>query len=383
LLACGFAAAACGAGSKDSATGQAGGGDETGAAGATGSGGSTGTGAGGSAGTTGGGGATGAAGRAGGGGAAGATTGAGGASGCAAGNQTPFGCSFAWGRNTGGTLSSYTYLQFLSNWVGSEVHQDGTFTTCNGCNWLRQLASTNLIPAYYAYFIGFYGHMNNLPDQNQAPNAANLATGGAALIKANRAKVISMYTWYAQQTHTAWPTKPLVWLLEGDFVQYTATSQGSPLTMAELGQLAADIATAIKTNMPNAVVAINHSTWNADAVTNDFWNAMKTACASYDMVWTSGAATTSGYFDNATTSTTYNAKTAKYSYVHSLTGRTIFVDTSFGASAMGDTWTTAGAATINARIADGVIAANVTTPPSNYQTAIGAIGALSLGAGCQ
>ena len=38
--------------------------------------------------------------------------------------------------------------------------------------------------------IGYYGHMNGLPDQNINPNGANLATGGAALIKANRAKIL-------------------------------------------------------------------------------------------------------------------------------------------------------------------------------------------------
>ena len=59
-----------------------------------------------------------------------------------------------------------------------------------------------------------------------------------------------------------------------------------------------------------------------------------------------------------------------YAYLHQLTGRTIFVDTSFSASAMGDTWSNSPAATINARIADGVIAANVTAVPSNYSSAI-------------
>jgi hypothetical protein len=56
-----------------------------------------------------------------------------------------------------------------------------------------------------------------------------------------------------------------------------------------------------------------------------------------------------------------------------LTGKNILVDTSFGASAQGDTWTTTDVATLNQRIADGVIAANVTTPPANYQTAIGTL----------
>ena len=41
------------------------------------------------------------------------------------------------------------------------------------------------------------------------------------------------------------------------------------------------------------------------------------------------------------------------------------MDTSFGTSAMSDTWAEASAATINPLIGDGVIAGNVTTVPSN------------------
>ena len=59
--------------------------------------------------------------------------------------------------------------------------------------------------------------------------------------------------------------------------------------------------------------------------------------------------------------------------MHNLTKRTIFVDTSFGASAMGDSWSNTTAATLNARIANGVIAANVTTVPSNYSSAVGSL----------
>jgi hypothetical protein len=349
----------------------------SGPAGATGTGGSNSTtgsggnpvgGAGGSAVTGAGGGSGGAVtGGAGGGGASNASCGS------TALDQSPFGCAFAWGRNTpNGSLASYGYLQFMSMWVGSEVKADGTLSGCSGCTWITsRVASTSLIPVFYAYFIGFYGHVNGLPDGNSAPNGPNLTTGGAALIKANRAKIIQMYTTYAQQVHQVWPTKPLVWLLEGDFIQYEGSSQSSPLTWAELGQLGADITCAIKTNMPNAVVAINHSTWNANADTNSFWGAMKTAGVNYDLVWTSGEANASGFFNGTINSTSYNAATATYAYVHQLTGRKTFVDTSFGASAIGDAWSTAPATAINARITDGVIAANVaSTPAANFQTAI-------------
>lgn len=305
-------------------------------------------------------------------------------------DEEPFGCAFAWGTNNpGGSLASYNYLQFMSNWVGTEIQQNGSISSCSGCTWLtNNVASTNLIPVFYAYLIGYLGHANGFPDQNTT-GGASLASGGAYVIRKYRSQIIAAYSYYAQKAHAAWPTKPLVWLLEGDFVQYTDSTQvnypnasgsnpGSPsatveaLSYAELGQLAADITCAIKSNMPNAVVAINHSTWNADDVTQSFWGAM--SGVSYDLAWTSGAANVAGgFFTSGTTASSYNGKTATYAYLHSLTGKKIFVDTSFGASAMGDTWSNSPASTIDARIADGVIAADVTTPPSNYSSAVNSL----------
>jgi hypothetical protein len=127
--------------------------------------------------------------------------------------------------------------------------------------------------------------------------------------------------------------------------------------------------------MPNAVVAINHSTWNANDVTNAYWNAL--AGVNYDMVWTSGVGDASGFFTTGTTATSYNGATASYSYVHRLTGRTMLVDTSFGLSANSDSWSNTGATIVNARIADGVVAVNVTTSESGYQQNISSLGTLS------
>ena len=225
--------------------------------------------------------------------------------------------------------------------------------------------------------IGYYGHMNGLPDQNLNPSGPNLATGGAALIKANRAKIIDMYARYAKDTYAVWKTKPLVWFLEGDFIQYTESSQGSPLTMAELGQLAADITCAIKSNMPNAVVAINHTTWNADDETNSFWCEMKRA--DYDLVWTTGVGDNGNFIESAGKTGAYNAATATYPYVHTLTGKTIAVDTSYGASAQSDSWSNQPAATLMNHIANGVIGVNISSsPPSNYETLISRAGPLKL-----
>jgi len=372
--------AATGTGGTKATGGTSGTGAATGTGGATATGGTTGTG-----GAKATGGMTGTGGTS----ATGGTTGTTGSCAATALNEQPFGCVFAWGTNSsGGSLASDGYLQFISNWVGAEIQQNGNITRCSGCSWLtNNVASTNLIPVFYAYFIGYLGHANGFPDQNTT-GGASLATGGAYTIRKYRAQIVAAYATYANQVHAAWPTKPLVWLVEGDFVQYTDNTQvnypsasgsspGAPsstvdaLSYAELGQLAADIACAIKSNMPNAVVAIDHSTWNADDVTNSYWGAMKSV--NYDMVWTSGVATANGFFSTGTNAGSYNGKTATYQYVHTLTGKTILVDTSFGASAMGDSWSNTTAATINARIADGVIAANVTTVPANYSSAVGSL----------
>jgi len=312
----------------------------------------------------------------------GATTGAGGStSACGSSTLTPnpFGCSFAWGlADPGSSLSSYSYLQFITTWIEYGIKADGTFSTCNGCNWLKNtVASTSLIPVYYAYIIGYMAHANGIVDGNQCPasnpNCPNLTNGGAAFIKANRSKIVQAYVDYAKQSYAVWPTKPLVWLLEGDYVQFTDTAQSSPLTMNELATLAADITCAIKGNMPNAVVAINHTTWNANAVTDAYWNAMKSAGVSFDMAWTTGVANNSDYLDAGTTSGSYNATTSNYAYVHKLTGKTILVDDGCGGET-NETWSTATAATLNARIASGVVAfTHCGTLKSTYQSLITAL----------
>jgi hypothetical protein len=295
------------------------------------------------------------------------------------GGTSAFGCKFAWGEPSPATSS---WLQWVTNWMGQSVQANGNVSSCETCSWLSQLSSTNLIPAYYAYVIGFYGHANGLPDGNQS-GGANLTTGAGALILGaanagcpsgqicDQNKIVQAYAYYAKQSHAAWPTKPLIWLLEGDFVQYAGSSQTKPLTYDQLGKLAALITDAIKTNMPNAIVAMDQSMWNADDVTNSFWNAMKQA--KLDLVWTSGVGNNNGFLSTGTNANSYNGKTATYSYLHGLTGLKILVDESAGLSQQSDTWSNQPATVINARIADGVIGINVSGPPSTYQSNVASL----------
>jgi hypothetical protein len=290
-------------------------------------------------------------------------------------NLHPFGCKFAWGiADPGGSsYSAYGYLDFMSYWVDSTISASGTYSTCNACDWLEKLKSTNLLPVYFAYIIGFLGHSNGLADGNQS-GTKKLTTDGAQLIRDHRQAIVDAYAWYAQKSHAAWPDKPLVWMLEGDFVQYTDMAQTNPLSFDELATLAADITCAIKSNMPNAVVAIDQSSWNPDETTNNFWGALKKAQVNYDMVWTTGVGNNDGYIQVDTDAQSYNHTTANYAYLHELTGRTLMVDTSTGISAAGDSWSIATAGELNARISEGVIAADITgAPPGNLQSNLSAL----------
>ena len=96
----------------------------------------------------------------------------------------------------------------------------------------------------------------------------------------------------------------------------------------------------------------------------------------YDLVWTTGVPNNNGFLEKSGSAGAYNAKTANYRYLSQLTGRKILVDTSYGLSAMADSWSTSTPAVLNARIAEGVIAANVVGGGKSpgYMQRIGGLG---------
>jgi hypothetical protein len=260
-------------------------------------------------------------------------------------------------------------LSFITTWIGYEHFQDRS-GDCDGCGLVAELAGTSVQAVYYAYFAGYA-----LDDCNVNPEGPNLCTHGAQWLRDNRELYLSLYADYAKKTYDADPNKGVAWLLEGDFVQYTYEEQQNAFSMEELGQLAQDIVCTIKANAPNALVGMNHSTWISNELTDDFWGAMPTEIM--DFAWTTGVGNNEGYMNADTNSGTYNAASSRYDYVHNLTGLGVFVDTSFGLSQMSDSWSGETSEVLNERIAEGVVAVNVTEPPADYQTRLGALSGVS------
>jgi hypothetical protein len=288
----------------------------------------------------------------------------------------------------------------MTSWAGYEVQADGTLKGFDNSGFLKSLTGTNIVPAYYAYIIGYYGHANNLPDGNlAAAGQANLTTGTSYLLLSDptganapcnstttfcaQNQIIQAYASYAKETYAAWPTKPLLWLIEGDFIQYTDSSQVQSLTSTtgasaalsytQIGQLAALIATAIKTNMPNALVGFDDSAWISDSERPLYWQGIAQAGTDYDFVWTTGVGNNPPFLNANQKATDYDGKTGTYSWLHTNTGRPILVDESAGASQAADTWSNQPAATLNSLIADGVVGINVSAAPSDYQSNVATV----------
>jgi hypothetical protein len=91
------------------------------------------------------------------------------------------------------------------------------------------------------------------------------------------------------------------------------------------------------------------------------------------MVWTTGVGNNQPFLNAGQKSTDSDGMTGTYSWLHTNTGKKILVDESAGASQQADTWSNQSAATINALIADGVAAVNVSGPPSTYMSNVTAL----------
>jgi hypothetical protein len=284
--------------------------------------------------------------------------------GCVTTFKNPFpNCKFAWG-----SISSHTApLSFQSVWIGGENNgglsswsATATNSSCGGCNLAKTMAATtNNFAVFYTYFIGFQAkNQGGLGDCN-TKSPPNLCTNASAWIRANRPQLINAYGQYAKAVYAASPNKPTIWWLEGDFVQYSDAGQVTPLSYVELGQLAHDIACAIKTNEPNAIVAMNHSPWITNTSLNQFWENMG---PEIDMCWLQAPG------DQEVLNNSYADNGRWDSLSVHIKHRPIMAETSYGSlpGTRGDGWTTTTAAQINTRIAEGAIA--VLFNQNNYST---------------
>ncbi len=205
-------------------------------------------------------------------------------------------------------------------------------------------------PVWLMYVIAFGAKLKlNVEDCN---NGGGLCSVGAKYIRDNRADILAQYNSYAHyvadgggSAKYAWgTTKPIIWQIEPDFYQYTAGSQTNPLSYAEAKQLLTDIATTVRSVLPNVWLAMDVSTW-----ANAGWWSSAIPYDKFNFMGTSGGVASPGgtIKDGMTWAALWNSSK-----------KGIISDDGYG---VGGAPTTPNAGwvdvnNLNARIADGVIA---------------------------
>lgn len=150
-------------------------------------------------------------------------------------------------------------------------------------------------------------------------------------------------------------------MLEPDFYQYTQSSQNNPLSFSEANKLLADIATSIKTIMPNAVIGMDISPWASAG-----WWTSGIPYAQFQFMGTSGGVAMPG----ATIKDGFNWSTM---FGHSKLG--MMADDGYGVLGGIDPpdpgWLNE--SNLKARIADGVFAYWRATGDATYGTSVASL----------
>lgn len=133
---------------------------------------------------------------------------------------------------------------------------------------INDAKSLNATPMWKAYIIAEGAKTSaGLTDCNVGGGSGTLCQKGANYIRENRATILSQYKAYATFAASRWgKTKPFIWALEPDFVQYTdGGQQGGGISYSYGKTLLSDLIDVIKAEMPNALISMDISPWKDQA----------------------------------------------------------------------------------------------------------------------
>jgi len=246
----------------------------------------------------GGGGRTGAAGAVGTGGAAsGGRGGAGGASGTG-GNGGVIGanlvygsCRFHFGTIDGIAKNNPAMIQQLDFFTPGWMGQKDTFDMQYVCDYTKSGGTfAKQVPALVAYVAAFYAKRhNNLKDCNASGSQEDLCKVGAGFITDNLAQIVATYESYASGFASCYgTTRPIIFMMEPDFYQYTISDQQRPWTPQTAGTIMSMFVGAIKKHLPNAIFSMDISPWVAPNDGQDTFTVLPSAddISSRLSVWT-------------------------------------------------------------------------------------------------
>lgn len=256
---------------------------------------------------------------------------------------------------------------FTPGWMGLK----DTFDMQGVCDDTKPGATfEKQVPAIVAYVAAFYAKRTaNLKDCNAQGAQQDLCVAGAQVVKQNLDKIIAVYENYAQGFAGCYgTTRPIIFMMEPDFYQYTVNTQSQPWSAADAGKIMGQFVNAIKKHLPNAVFSMDISPWVAPDNGSD--NG-KQWYSNFDMSLFTFVNTSGGGTD-ASTATIRNSNKMTWRGVSEASGKPVLADTGYGvngASAGHDpAWDDVN--NISARIADGVVSISQYNPKQDWATTI-------------
>ena len=218
-----------------------------------------------------------------------------------------------------------------------------------------------------AYIIAFAARRDQGLQDCNVSGTTNLCKYGATYLRGHKDHILAIYAAYAQGFAKACGiSRPLIWMMEPDYYQYSVGGDAQALTAKEAGDFMTQMVATVKQNLPNAVFSLDVSPWMPNNG-RDWYSNFN--LADFTFIHTSGGGT------DANNAKIRSANTMTWAGVHMVTGKPILADTGYGAagSATGHDalWDVVG--NINARIADGVVSISQYNPNSNWASTISQI----------
>lgn len=200
----------------------------------------------------------------------------------------------------------------------------------------------------------------------------DLCVHGAEFIADNLENVLNVYRSFGQGYANCYgTTRPIIFLMEPDYFQYTIDDQSDPWTPAEAGQYMSQFVGALAQYLPNAVFSMDISPW---VPPNNGSDGGAQWYSNFDMslfsfVHTSGGTTNGG------SELIRDSNNMTWAGVHAATGKPILADTGYGVNGMSEGHDPAwdDLSNLNDRIADGVVSITQYNPEANWADTIAAL----------
>lgn len=257
---------------------------------------------------------------------------------------------------------------FFPGWMGTN---GDTFDQQYVCDATAPGAALHgKIPVVVSYVAAAYAkrhYPGGLKDCNVGE--PHLCEHGAKFIADNLDGVLDVYRSFGQGYANCYGTeRPIIFLMEPDYYQYTINDQTEPWTYQEAGERMSLFVNALKEYLPNAVFSMDISPW---VPPNNGSDHGATWYSNFDMSLFRFI-NTSGGLTNGNTAKIRDANNMTWAGVHAATGKPILADTGYGADGVSQghdpRWDDAN--NLEARIADGVVSITQYNPKTDWATTI-------------